>query len=41
MDELVAQGRAVALRTAPGGVLWAAAERRALFEPAIPPRRNH
>ena len=36
MDELVAQGRAVALRTAPGGVLWAAVERRALFEPAIP-----
>jgi ATP-dependent Lhr-like helicase len=36
MDELVTQGRAVALRTAPGGVLWTAAERRALFEPAIP-----
>jgi ATP-dependent Lhr-like helicase len=36
MDELVVQGRAVALRTAPGGLLWAAVERRALFEPAIP-----
>src|ERR1700734_2489690 len=36
MDELVIEGRAVALRTASGDVLWAAVERRALFEPAIP-----
>jgi ATP-dependent helicase Lhr and Lhr-like helicase len=36
MEELVADGRAVALRTATGGVLWAAVERRAWFEPAIP-----
>ena len=36
MDELVAQGRAVALGTAAGGMLWTAAERRALFEPETP-----
>ena len=36
MDELVAEGRAVALRTLQGRLLWAATERRTLFEPAIP-----
>ena len=36
MDELAAQGRVVRIRGPAGGDLWVAAERRALFEPAVP-----
>jgi len=36
MDDLAAQDRALRLCTQAGGAIWIAAERRALFEPAIP-----
>jgi ATP-dependent Lhr-like helicase len=36
MDDLAAEGRVVGLHVPSGDAIWVAAERRALFEPAIP-----